>query len=111
MSRKYNNQHEHDDRGNNHHGGGVHSRLGSRQVSFGDDGAPGIRNRGGIFKKGRGKFHNKQIHVVVPDGDDDMGPENEGRRDMAGRGRPLPRTGGRGYSKYKFFDMNRYSRI
>lgn len=100
--RKYNNQHEHDDRGNNHHGGGVHSRLGSRQVSFGDDGAPGIRNRGGIFKKGRGKFHNKQIHVVVPDGDDDMGPENEGRRDMAGRGRPLPRTGGRGYSKYKF---------
>ena len=104
--RKYN---QHDDRdgpnvGGHGHGGShnkVWSRLGSRQVSFGDDGAPGIRNRGGIFKKGRGKFHNKQIHVIVPD-DEDMGGDNEHRGDQAGRGRPLPRMGGRGGSKYKF---------
>ena len=84
------------------------SRLGNRpssdnrQVSFGDDERPiGIRNRGGIFKKGRGKFLNQKIHVIVPEDDEGMG-DNEGRGEQAGRGRPLPRMGGRGGSKYKF---------
>ena len=113
LFRKYN-RNEHDDRASDGGHGGpggssnkVWSRLGSRQVSFGDDGAgaPGIRNKGGIFKKGRGRFQNQKIHVIVPTEDDEgMGGDGDGRGgEQAGRGRPLPRMrGGGDRGRYKY---------
>ena len=81
--------------GNRGEGGGG----GNRQVSFGDEGKIGIRNRGN-FKKGRGRHNNQKIHVILPDDDEGMGDRDGG--EQAGRGRPLYRGGprGRGY-KYQ----------
>jgi len=107
--RKYD---QHDDRSGDGSSRGSHNRVwnrlgsrpeggGNRQVSFGDEGKIGIRNRGN-FKRGRGRHNNQKIHVILPEDDDGMGDrDQESRGDQAGRGRPMyrggPRGGGRGY--------------
>jgi len=68
-------------------GGTVHNRLGPRTVNFEMDRPRG----GGISKRGRGKYPNKNIHIVLPDDDLDM----DRRSEQAGRARP-PSYRGRG---------------
>jgi len=81
-------------RGGGGGGGVIHNRLGPRQVNFEDDGPRG----GGISKRNRGgKNSNRNIHIVLPEDDEDMNNREAHGGEQAGRARPsyISRRGNR----------------